>query len=139
MPENTSRLSLRESLRQRTMTRSDTRHSMISGSYPPNDARHTTLPNELPVNRNSDTHNRTTEEDNMPRTTMLRTRTRLNRFRNSLSFPFLGSSQDRSQSGQMTRQMPGRPSRVTFADDVDHLLPPLSTMDHRLDMEDLTT
>lgn len=136
LPQNTSRISLRDSLRNRSITRTDTRHSVIRGPFPIDENEHPNLPSELPAEQSAHAQDRPEYEAIIPRTNLLRTRTRLNRFRNSLSFPFLGSSQDRTQSGQTTRQVPRRSSRVTFADDSDHLLPPLSVMDHRLDMDD---
>lgn len=68
-----------------------------------------------------------------------RRRARLSRVRDSLSFPihnlFNHSAESPSRQGA-PRTPPRRPSRVAFADDSDHLLPPLSTMDHRLDLDD---
>ncbi len=67
-----------------------------------------------------------------------RRRARLSRVRNSLSFPLhsLFNHSAESSSHQVApRTPPRRPSRVTFTDDADHLLPPLSTMDHRLDLD----
>jgi Ring finger domain len=66
-------------------------------------------------------------------------RGRRSRVRNSLSFPLhsLFSHSSESSTHQVApRTPPRRPSRVAFADDSDHLLPPLSTMDHRLDLDD---
>lgn len=136
LPQNTSRISLRDSLRNRSIIRTDTRHSFVRTTFPVDDNVHSNLPAEVPADQNAGSQSRTGYEDVIPRTNLLRTRTRLSRFRNSLSIPFLNSSHDRTPSGQTTRQMQRRPSRVTFADDADHLLPPLSAMDHRLDMED---
>jgi Ring finger domain len=68
-----------------------------------------------------------------------RRRARLSRVRNSLSFPiqslFNHSAESPNHQGA-PRTPPRRPSRVAFADDSDHLLPPLSNMDHRLDLDD---
>lgn len=135
LPQNTSRISIRDSLRNRSITRTDTHYSFTRGTFAMNENGHSNLPVELPAGQSAEHQNRTGYEEVIPRTNLLRTRTRLSQFRNSLSIPFLGS-QDRAQSGQSSRQMQRRPSRVTFADDSDHLLPPLSAMDHRLDMEE---
>ena len=136
LPQITSRISLRDSLRNRSITRTDTRHSFTRGAFPMDDNERSSLPAELPAEQSVHPQDRADYEDIIPSTNLLRTRTRFSRFRNSLSLPFLGSSQDRTQSGHSARQMQRRPSRVTFADDADHLLPPLSAMDHRLDMDD---
>jgi hypothetical protein len=69
-----------------------------------------------------------------------RRRARLSRVRESLSFPIqnLFSHSSESPSHQTApRTPPRRPSRVAFADDSDHLLPPLSTMDHRMDLDEV--
>jgi RING-like zinc finger len=68
-----------------------------------------------------------------------RRRARLSRVRDSLSFPIhnlFNHSPDTSSHQVAPRTPPRRPSRVAFADDSDHLLPPISTMDHRLDIDD---
>ena len=68
-----------------------------------------------------------------------RRRARLSRVRESLSFPLhnlFTHSAEASNQPAVPRTPPRRPSRVAFADDSDHLLPPLSTMDHRLDLDD---
>ena len=135
LPQSTSRISLRESLRHRTITRTDTRQSLTRGPFSIDEPENT-MPSELSAGQDTEARHLSEDDDSTPRPALWRTRTRLHRFRNSLSIPFLGSSQDRTQLGQASRQMPRRPSRVTFADDSDHLLPPLSTMDHRLDMDD---
>ena len=69
----------------------------------------------------------------------VRRRARLSRVRDSLSFPIhhlLNHSAESSSHPAAPRTPPRRPSRVALADDSDHLLPPLSTMDHRLDIDD---
>lgn len=136
LPQSTSRISFRESLRHRTVTRSDTRRSIPPAPYSIDEPENANMPSELSAGRDTEARHLPEGDDSIPRPALWRTRTRLNRFRHSLSLPFLGSSQDRTQLGQATRQMPRRPSRVGFADDSDHLLPPLSAMDHRLDMDD---
>lgn len=67
-------------------------------------------------------------------------RARLSRVRNSLSLPLqslfnpLPDSPNHPNAPEATQR---RPSRAPFAEDSHHLLPPLSTMDHRLDLEDV--
>jgi hypothetical protein len=68
-----------------------------------------------------------------------RRRARLSRVRDSLSFPLhhlFTHPADSSSQPIAPRTPPRRPSRVAFADDSDHLLPPLSNIDHRLDLDD---
>lgn len=68
-----------------------------------------------------------------------RRRARLSRVRESLSFPLhnpFHHSVETSNNQNAPRAPPRRPSRGAYADDSDHLLPPLSTMDHRLDLDD---
>ena len=77
---------------------------------------------------------------NIPRSvTSASRRARLSRVRNSLSLPIqnLFSHFPDSPNHSETPNTPQRrPSRVAFAEDSHHLLPPLSTMDHRLDLDD---
>ncbi|KAF7504234.1 hypothetical protein GJ744_002556 [Endocarpon pusillum] len=68
-----------------------------------------------------------------------RRRARLSRVVDSLSFPIyslFNHSTESSSQQAAPRTPPRRPSRVVFADDSDHLLPPLSTTDPRLDLDD---
>ena len=64
---------------------------------------------------------------------------RLRRMRHSLAAPFaslLQRSTSRTSQGNSERNASSQPPRVTFADDSDRLLPPLSNMDHRIEIDE---
>lgn len=121
----------------RTTTSNPRRHT-IRGPYPapyangqftsdvPDDATTTALSPSAEVHPGSPSN-------------VVRRPTRLARVRESLSLPIhnlFNHSAEPSSYEAAPRTPPRRPSRVAFADDSDHLLPPLSTMDHRLDLDD---
>ena len=138
--EGNNRFSLTGSLRRRmdtrTEQRSDFRRHTIRGPFPLG-ATHQPLLNQdhdtsLDIDRPQSPSIYT------PRTSdSLQRPTRLRRIRNSLSSPFssLLSASQRSSIRQSNRAVPNRPSRVTFADDSDHLLPS-SNVDHRAELEE---
>lgn len=69
----------------------------------------------------------------------VRRRSRLQRVRSSLSNPFTSLFQpslNRHDSMNLDRPHPARTQGGNFADDSDHLLPPLHPIDHRLDLDD---
>jgi Ring finger domain len=139
--DGSNRFSLTGSLRRRMDTRTDLhtdfRRHTIRGPFPLGATHQQLLNNE---NEQSwDTDSTPTHSGPIsPGSDSLRRQTRLRRIRNSLSSPLISllqASQNRS-SRQGDRSSPHRPTRVAFADDSDHLLPPPSGVDPRPDLED---
>ena len=132
--QSNGRLSLRESIRTRTFTRTTSRRQLMRSAFPP-----MTGP-WLPDDSQAAVTEQVTGQvrDQAPEGgSTWRRRVRLSRVRDSFSRQgIFGSSTDRGQSAQQHRQPAARPPRVTFADDSDHLLPPLLPMDNRIEVDD---
>lgn len=119
-------------------TNSNTRRRTIRGPFPAQYATAQPLRDELeeasPTNLSQSLEVPLARSSNIARR-----RTRLSRVRDSLTFPIhnlFGHSADSSNLQVAPRTPPRRPSRVAFTEDSDHLLPPLSTMDRRLDLDE---
>ena len=136
---NNNRFSIREALRSRTFAGSGTRRQIIRGPFPLRDFNDHLPQNEAAAHHISGVLPSGSSSTLERRPSPLHRDSRISRMRNSLSLPFyniFGTAGDHSELGQLPRTPPRRPSRVAFADDSDHLLPPLSAMDHRLDFDD---
>jgi len=161
--EVSNRFSLTGSIRRRGETRADPRRRVIRGPFPLLNNSHQLLDRDGPSPASFDDVRDTPSSPSSlsnntpvvvlpppppppvvpaPPPSSLRRRDRLSRVRDSLSLPsrlssLFGPSSDQLAPGSASQQeSPTRPGRVTFADESDHLLPPLSSTDPRLDFDD---
>jgi hypothetical protein len=140
--DGSGRFSLTDSIRRRmdnrTEPRNDFRRHTIRGPFPLG-ATHQQLLNH-DQDTSFDIDRAHTASIPIPSSDeLLQRQSRLRRIRASLSSPFstlLHPSQYRSSILQRDRPAPNRPTRVTFADDSDQLLPSMHGTDHRPDLED---
>lgn len=131
--DGATRFSLAGSIRRRIESRNDTRMDFrrhtIRGPFPLG-ATHQQISNE---------HEASLDMDRTPPGLYRESRVRrFRRFRNSLTSPFssfLPGSQHRTSPFFAEGPSSNRPARVTFADDSDQLLPPLSSAEHRPELD----
>lgn len=139
--ESSSRFSLTGSIRRRIESRAELRPSDPRRRTPrglfPGGGSHRQLLNDSDAQRSS--HEHQTSDLNLAEiSASMRRRSRLQRVRSSLSSPFTALFQpslNRHDSMNLGRPHAAR-TPGAYADDSDHLLPPLNPVDHRLELDD---
>jgi len=105
-------------------------------SLSPHGIASSSMPSLDPVEPMTSASGPSTSGNSLP---FLRRTSRLSRVRNSFSMPLprlFSQPSPQTSETQYPETPPRRPSRVAFAEDADYLLPPLSTADASIDIED---
>jgi len=130
--------SLVGSLRRRAEPRTEPRRRPIRGPFPMGHNEHQLLP-EMNLRRASMDMNEGSLRNETRNAPNWQRRNRLSRVRDALSLRLpnlLYRSHGRARSDRDTLSPPTRPLRLASANDSDHLLPPLTNIDHRLDLDE---
>ncbi|KIW91816.1 uncharacterized protein Z519_07786 [Cladophialophora bantiana CBS 173.52] len=136
--DSNSRVSLTGSIRRRGENRTESRRRTIRGPFPA--LQRINQPLEIGGSW-SESMDGDLREIPQPAASGLRHRNRFSRVRDSISLSQRISSLFRQSTEQLAssqggRESPSRPTRVTFADESDHLLPSIPSADQRHENDD---